>query len=81
MPIYDKAMIYYPLATTDDGRYPGNIDHHYRKETRSLKMLGDGKQVGCRFEICYTTGAEWTRAGLCDRRTLYRKDKVAMYLG
>jgi glucose-1-phosphate thymidylyltransferase len=82
MPIYDKPMIYYPLSTLIGAGIREILIISTPKDTQRFReLLGDGSQIGCRFEYkiqeeprgladAYRVGAEFIGG-----------DKVAMILG
>lgn len=82
MPIYDKPMIYYPLSilmmagikeiliiTTPE-------DHPQFK-----RLLGDGSQVGCRFEYAIQEVPNGLAQAFVIGADFIGKDKVALVLG
>ncbi len=82
MPIYDKPMIYYPLSilmmagikeiliiTTPE-------DHPQFK-----RLLGDGSQVGCRFEYAVQEKPNGLAQAFVIGADFIGKDKVALILG
>jgi glucose-1-phosphate thymidylyltransferase len=82
MPIYDKPMIYYPLSilmmagireiliiTTPE-------DHSQFK-----RLLGDGSQVGCRFEYAVQEVPNGLAQAFVIGADFIGKDKVALVLG
>ena len=82
MPIYDKPMIYYPLATL----MSAGIKHILIISTavdlpRFEQLLGDGSRIGCKFEY----KVQDTPRGLADAFIVGAEfigdDKVAMILG
>jgi glucose-1-phosphate thymidylyltransferase len=82
MPIYDKPMIYYPLSTLIGAGIREILIISTPKDTQRFReLLGDGSQIGCRFEYkiqeeprgladAYRVGADFIGG-----------DKVAMILG
>lgn len=51
MPIYDKPMIYYPLSTLMMAGIKDVLIITTPEDNAQFKrLLGDGSQVGCRFE-------------------------------
>ncbi len=82
MPIYDKPMIYYPLSTLMmAGIKEVLIITTPEDNAQFQRLLGDGSQVGCRFE--YATQA--TPNGLAQAFVIgapfIGRDKVALVLG
>ena len=82
MPVYDKPMIYYPLATLMmAGISEILIITTPQDQDQFRRLLGDGSQFGCRF--AYT--AQETPRGLADAFILgadfIGDDAVAMILG
>jgi glucose-1-phosphate thymidylyltransferase len=82
MPIYDKPMIYYPLSTLiSAGINEILIISSPNDLPRFQQLLGDGKQIGCKFS--YIPQAK--PRGLADAFVLgaefIENDKVAMILG
>ena len=82
MPIYDKPMIYYPLSTL----ISADINEILIISTphdlpRFEQLLGDGKQIGCKFSY----KAQDKPRGLADAfivgADFIGNDKVAMILG
>jgi glucose-1-phosphate thymidylyltransferase len=82
MPVYDKPMIYYPLATLMmAGIREILIITTPEDQEQFRRLLGDGAQFGCRFEYA----AQETPRGLADAFIIgagfIGGDSVAMILG
>lgn len=82
MPIYDKPMIYYPLSILlKSGIREILIITTPHDQANFKKLLGDGSQLGCRFEYAIQDQPK----GLADAYMIGEQfigdDKVAMILG
>jgi glucose-1-phosphate thymidylyltransferase len=82
MPIYDKPMIYYPLSTLLEAGIREILIITTPKDQDQFKhLLGDGSQLGCRFE--YVVQDE--PRGLADAFKVGKEfigdDKVSLILG
>jgi glucose-1-phosphate thymidylyltransferase len=82
MPVYDKPMVYYPLATLMmAGIREVLLITTPVDQEQFRRLLGDGSQFGCRFEYA----AQETPRGLADAfivgADFVGEDAVAMVLG
>src|SRR4029078_13675258 len=82
MPVYDKPMIYYPLSTLMMAGIQDMLiittpeDHSQFK-----RLLGDGKQVGCRFEYAIQEVPNGLAQAFVIGASFIGKEKVALILG
>lgn len=82
MPIYDKPMIYYPLSTLMmAGIREILIITTPEDQAQFQRLLGDGAQVGCRFEYAVQEIPNGLAQAFVIGAPFIGNDKVALVLG
>jgi glucose-1-phosphate thymidylyltransferase len=82
MPIYDKPMIYYPLATLmQAGIREILIITTPQDQAAFKKLLGDGSRVGCSFEYVVQEVPNGLAQAFVLGEKFIGKDKVSLILG
>ena len=82
MPIYDKPMIYYPLSTLMMAGIKEILIITTPEDNSSFKrLLGDGSQVGCRFEYAIQEVPNGLAQAFVIGADFIGNDKVALVLG
>lgn len=82
MPIYDKPMIYYPLSTLMMAGIKEILIITTPEDNASfVRLLGDGSQVGCRFEYAIQEVPNGLAQAFVIGADFIGTDKVALILG
>ena len=82
MPIYDKPMIYYPLSVLMMAGIREILIITTAEDNASFKrLLGDGSQVGCRFEYAVQEVPNGLAQAFVIGADFIGKEKVALILG
>jgi glucose-1-phosphate thymidylyltransferase len=82
MPIYDKPMIYYPLSILMMAGINEIMIITTPEDNQSFRrLLGDGNQVGCKFEYAIQDVPNGLAQAFVIGEKFIGKDKVALVLG
>ena len=82
MPVYDKPMIYYPLSTLLLAGIKEVLIITTPHDVEGFKkVLGDGSQIGCRFEYAVQPSPDGLAQAFIIGEKFIGQDKVALILG
>lgn len=82
MPVYDKPMIYYPLSVLMMARINEILIITTPEDSEAFqKLLGDGSQVGCKFEYAVQPSPDGLAQAFIIGEKFIGDDNVALVLG
>ena len=82
MPVYDKPMVYYPLSVLIMAGIKEILIISTPEDVGGFqKLLGDGSQIGCKFQFAVQPKPEGLAQAFIIGEDLIGRDKVALILG
>ena len=82
MPVYDKPMVYYPLSVLMMAGIKEILIISTPEDVGAFqKLLGDGSQIGCKFQFAVQPKPEGLAQAFIIGEEFIGKDKVALILG
>jgi glucose-1-phosphate thymidylyltransferase len=82
LPVYDKPMIYYPISTLMEAGIKDIMIITNPKDLEGMRnLLGDGSQLGCRFEYNVQESPKGIAEAFIIAEEFIGKDPVCLILG